>query len=73
MPLAEVFRNPTVKQVAFEIKFPNLFFIESKIGDLQMIIMDKFPESALLFQRQIMFAVGTENIEDLQQKIPQEQ
>lgn len=73
MPLAEVFRNPTVKQVAFEIQFPNLFFIESKIGELQIKIMDKFPESALLFQRQLVFAVGAEKIEDLQQKIPQEQ
>ncbi len=73
MPLAEVFPNPTVKRVAFAIQFPNLFFIESKIGELQMKIMDKFPESALLFQRQLVFAVGTEKIEDLQQKIPQEQ
>jgi uncharacterized protein (TIGR04255 family) len=73
MPLSEIFPNPTVKQVAFEIKFPNLFFIESKIGDLQMKIIDKFPESALLFQRQLVLALSTEKIEDLQQKVPQEQ
>jgi len=72
MPLSEVFPNPTVKQVVFAVQFPNLFFIESKIGDLQMKIMDKFPESALLFQRPVVFAMG-EKIEDIQQKLPQEQ
>lgn len=74
MPLSEVFPNPTVKQVIFQIRFPNLFFIESKIGELQMKIMDKFPESALLFQRQVVFAVGDDDkIEDFRQKLPQEQ
>ena len=38
-----------------------------------MKIMDKFPESALLFQRPILVGVSTEKIEDLQQKVPQEQ
>jgi len=73
MAITEVFPNPTVKQVSFEIRFPNLFFIESKIGELQIRIMDKFPESALLFQRQLLFAVSTEKIEDLQKKVPQEE
>lgn len=52
----EIFPNPTVKLVAFEIKFPNLFFLESKMGELQTKIMDKFPDSALLFRRQMFFA-----------------
>jgi len=56
MTITEVFRNPTVKQVIFQIRYPNLFFIENKIGDLQLKIMDKFPESALLFRRQVVFA-----------------
>jgi len=30
--------------------------MESKIGDFQMKIMKEFPESALLFRRQIVFA-----------------
>jgi len=73
-PIDEVFPNPTVKQVVFQIQFPNLFFIESKIGDLQIKIIDEFPESALIFQRGIVFAVGHEkNIESIQQNIPQEQ
>jgi len=56
MSIDEVFPNPTVKQVAFEIRFPNLFYLESKIGELQVKIMEQFPESALLFRRQIVFA-----------------
>lgn len=56
MTISEVFPNPTAKQVIFQIRFPNLFFMESKIGDLQVKIMKEFPESALLFRRQILFA-----------------
>jgi len=74
MPILEVFPNPTVKQVIFQITFPNLFYIESKIGDLQMKIMDKFPESSMVLQHQVMFAVGDENkIDDIRQNTPQEQ
>lgn len=56
MTIAEVFPNPTVKTVAFEAKFPNLFFLESKIGDLQIKLMERFPESSLLFRQNIIFA-----------------
>jgi hypothetical protein len=56
MTINEVFPNPTVKQVVFQIHFPNLFYIESKIGELQMRIMEKFPESAILFRQQVIFA-----------------
>jgi len=52
----EVYPNPTVKQVVFQIRFPNLFYLESKIGDIQMKIMKEFPESALLYRRQVMIA-----------------
>jgi uncharacterized protein (TIGR04255 family) len=52
----EVFVKPTVKEVHFEIRFPNLFYIESKIGDLQVKIMERFPESKLLFQHQFLIA-----------------
>ena len=61
MAINEVFVNPTVKQVIFQITFPNLFYLESKIGDLQMRIMNDFPDSALVYRRQILFAdVGPE-------------
>jgi len=51
----EVFPNPTVKQVVFQIRFPNLFYMENKIGELQLKIMKEFPDSALLFRRQVVF------------------
>ncbi len=56
MPIDEVFPNPTVKQVIFQIRFPNLFYIESKIGELQVKIMQEFPESSLMLRRQIILA-----------------
>jgi uncharacterized protein (TIGR04255 family) len=55
MVINEVFLNPTVKQVIFQIRFPNLFFMENKIGDLQLKIMKEFPKSSLLLRRQVMF------------------
>ena len=62
MVIEEIFPNPTVKQVIFQIKFPNLFYIETKIGDIQMKIMSEFPRSSLLFRKQILFAnVGPES------------
>lgn len=75
MALTEIFVKPTVKKVIFQIQFPNLFFIESKIGELQIAIMEKFPESALIFQRQIVFTdinPGV-NLEELQDKVAQGQ
>ena len=56
MTITEVFPNPTVKMVAFEARFPNLFFLESKIGDLQLKLMQKFPESAIVQRRQMIVA-----------------
>jgi uncharacterized protein (TIGR04255 family) len=56
MAITEVFPNPTVKRVIFQIKFPNLFYLEQKIGDFQLKIMEKFPESSQVFRRQILFA-----------------
>jgi len=54
MVIKEIFPNPTVKQVVFEIRFPNLFYMENKIGDFQLKIMKEFPESSLLFRRAFM-------------------
>jgi len=62
MAIDEMFPNPTVKQVIFQITFPNLFYIENKIGAFQLKIMKEFPQSALLFRRQVLFAdVGSES------------
>ncbi len=52
----EVFPRPTVKTVIFQIRFPNLFYIESKIGEIQLKIMDEFPESSLQIRRNIIVA-----------------
>lgn len=56
MTINEIFPNPTVKQVTFQIRFPNLFYIENKIGEIQLKIMKEFPESSLLYRKQIVFA-----------------
>ena len=75
MAITEVFSKPTVKQVIFQIRIPNLFFLESKIGELQMTIIDKFPESALLFRRQVLFAdIGpSAKLEELKGRTTEEQ
>jgi len=52
----EVFINPTVKQVVFQIVFPNLFYLENKIGEFQLKIMKEFPESTLLHRMQFAWA-----------------
>jgi uncharacterized protein (TIGR04255 family) len=56
MVIDQVFENPTVQQVIFQIRFSNLFFIENKIGDIQVKIMKEFPESSLIFQRQLVIS-----------------
>jgi len=50
------YKKPTVARVIFQINFPNLFIIENRIGDFQMKIMDKFPESSLSIRRELLFA-----------------
>jgi len=67
MVIKEVFPNPTVKQVIFQIRFPNLFFIENKVGDLQLRIMKEFPKSSMLFRRQFVIVdVGPrQKLEDI--------
>ncbi len=56
MAIKEVFPNPTVKQVIFQIRFPNLFSMERLIGDYQVKIMAAFPKSALLLRRGVLIA-----------------
>ena len=56
MVINKIYPNPTVKQVVFEIRFPSLFYIENKIGDFQIKIIKEFPNSNLLYRRQILFA-----------------
>lgn len=52
--MSEIYTNPTVKQVIFQIKFPNLLYIEKSIGDIQIKIMNDYPESAEIIQKTFM-------------------
>ncbi len=54
MAIDEVFPNSTVKQVIFQIRFPNLFYIENRIGDFQTRIMTEFPQSSLVIRKQFL-------------------
>lgn len=58
MAFKEVFKNPTVKQVVFQLAFPNFFGMESKIGDYQLRIMGRLPKSALLIQNEIIIPIN---------------
>jgi len=71
MVIEEIFPNPTVKQVMFEIRFPDLFFIENKMGDLQLKVMNQFPNSQLVFQRQFLI-VGKKIEEEVKTPSPEE-
>src|SRR5438552_2471098 len=57
----EIFPSPLVKQVVFAINYPNLFFMESRIGQFQIKVMREFPESSLLLKRHVVFAGGDPN------------
>jgi uncharacterized protein (TIGR04255 family) len=54
MVTPKIYSRPTVRQVVFQIRYPNLFYLESKIGDIQQKIMRYFPKSELI-QRQKLF------------------
>lgn len=61
MKIDEIFPNPTVKQVIFQITFPNLFFLEDRIGNFQLKIMKEFPNSSLLLRNRMVLAdVGSD-------------
>lgn len=53
MALNKIFNNPTVKKVIFQIQFPNLFYLESKIPEFQMEIMHEFQDSDLIIKQPI--------------------
>lgn len=74
MVIEEIFPNPTVVQVIFQIKFPNLFYMENKIGEFQLKIMEEFPKSSLLFRKQLIFAdLGPKaRLSDIQQDSEEE-
>ncbi len=59
MAINEIFRNPAVKSVIFQIQYPNLFYIEKIIGDYQFEIMEKFPQSALILSKGLHITFGS--------------
>jgi len=46
----EIFTNPPLHEVAFEVRFPHLFYINQRIGEFQLDIMDDFPKSSQTFE-----------------------
>ena len=58
-----VYSRPTVSQVVFQIRYPNLFMIEDRIGKFQSFIIDKFPESSLIIIKQLLFADYVDKID----------
>jgi uncharacterized protein (TIGR04255 family) len=65
MIINKIYPNATVKQVIFQITYPNLFYLENRIGDIQQRIMKDFPVSKLLLKRGFIIA----NNVDAEQKI----
>ena len=68
MAVKEIFPNPTVKEVVFQIRFPCLFSIENLIGNYQVLIMEKFPRSSLFLSKHVF--LGT--LRDLE-RLPAEE
>jgi uncharacterized protein (TIGR04255 family) len=58
MAINEVFPSPTVKQVIFQVRFPNLFYLESRMGEFQLRVMKNFPKSSMALNRQFLIAQG---------------
>jgi len=72
MAINEVFPNPTVKKVIFQIRYPNLFYIEDKIGDLQTKFMKDFPESSLMYQQKFRLTDKGFDLEKSSDEKPEE-
>lgn len=66
MAIDEVFPNPTVRRVVFQVRFPGLFSMENLVGEYQKLIIGRFPESKLMFARHLVLAANISelNIDD---------
>lgn len=60
----EVFPNSPLIEVAFEVRFPNLFYINQKIGEFQLDIIDDFPKSSQVFTQPFILGEKNEVISD---------
>ena len=54
----EVFHNAPLIEVAYEIRFPSLFYIPQAIGEFQIKIMDDFPKASQLSSTQFAIEDG---------------
>lgn len=61
----KVFKNPTIKNVIFQIQFPNLFYIESNIPQFQIDIMREFPNSELFINQPFIFTNNRNSLQEL--------
>ena len=68
--MSEIYPNPTVKQVIFQIKFPNLLYIEKSIGDIQIKIMNDYPESAEIIQKTFMLGYYDKKVNNMVEEEP---
>ena len=71
MVIEEILLYPTVKQVIFQITFPNLFYLENRIGNIQEKIMGEFPKSNLVYRRNLFsvnFGMDKNSNEEVLQK-----
>ena len=68
MTINEVFKNSTVKVVIFQIRFPNLFYIEKIVGDYQLRMSDVFYDTSIVLSKGLHVSLGptpeVQNIED---------
>lgn len=54
----EVFPNAPLVEVAYEVRFPSLFYIAQAIGEFQIKIMDDFPKASQLLTTQFAIEDG---------------
>jgi len=68
--MEEVFQNPSVVEVVFEVRFPHLFYINQKIGDFQLEIMDDFPKSSQILEEAIFIGAAQTTLTDEEKPKP---
>jgi len=67
MTSTEVYERPTLNSVHFEARYPTLFYLNDKIGELQLKIIDDFPKSSQIIQQDII--MGPDNVPQSQEQI----
>ncbi|PHP45401.1 hypothetical protein B6V01_004215 [Methanosarcinales archaeon ex4572_44] len=66
----EIFANPPLHEVAFEVRFPHLFYINQRIGEFQLEIMDDFPKSSQISEQAFAIDEKGISIKDNENPIP---